>query len=55
MTVHYAIALCHNALHSVLEFCQRLPAPAAAVLLIAAGVCLYGSLGNTRLAPGKWR
>jgi hypothetical protein len=53
--VQSAIAVCHDFLRAMLEIFARLPAPAIGVLLIAAGVCLYESLGNSRLVPGTWR
>jgi hypothetical protein len=55
MPLQYAIAVSHDFLAPLLEFFARLPAPAIGALLIAVAVCLYESLGNSRLAPGKWR
>jgi hypothetical protein len=55
MQLQYAITVCHDLLGSMLEIFTRLPAPATGVLLIAAGVCIYESLGNSRLVPGGWR
>lgn len=55
MSIQYAVALCHDFLRSMLDIFDRLPAPAIGALLIAAGVCVYESLGNKRLVPGTWR
>jgi hypothetical protein len=55
MSLHFAVAVCQDFLRSLLEVVDRLPAPAIGALLIAAGVCIYESLGNKRLMPGTWR
>ena len=49
MSLHYLIATVHDALHALIDFFTQLPAPAAGALLIAAGVCLYETLGNSRI------
>jgi hypothetical protein len=55
MTIQYAVVVCNDFLQTVLDIVDRLPPAGLGVLLIAAGVGIYESLGNTRSAPGVWR
>jgi hypothetical protein len=55
MFIQYAVAVCHDILRMAIDVVDRIPAPALGVILIALGVCVYESLGNSRIAPGSWR
>lgn len=55
MTLQNFLALGQTIVGSTLATLNHLPGPALGALLIVAVVCVYESLGNSRLTPGRWR